>query len=66
MLRCMYCHRPMNIPKRVLEELWPRIEAAGQPHVDLTCPRCGRVNKVSIETLRKRLGVPRARNQGDT
>ncbi len=53
MLRCMYCHRPIHLPKEVLKAVWERVKENPPQHIDIECPRCGRVNKVSPHVFRK-------------
>lgn len=48
MLRCMYCHRSISLPRRVLEAVWKQIKDDPPNHVDIECPRCGRTNKVAF------------------
>ena len=53
MLRCMYCHRPIPLPKEAVKAIWERLKENPPSHVDVECPRCGRVNKVPLHTFRK-------------
>ncbi len=55
MLRCMYCHRPITFPKEVLKAVWEQVKDTEQSHIDVECPRCGRVNKVAPHVFRKLL-----------
>ncbi len=53
MLRCMYCHRPIVLPKRVIEAVWERLREDPPSHIDLECPRCGRTNKVAFHIFQQ-------------
>lgn len=62
MLHCMYCRRPMNIPRRVLAALAEGLERRDENHIDIACPRCGKINKVSRHAFLKLVGPVRPRN----
>jgi phage FluMu protein Com len=50
-IRCTNCHRPFAISKAEVIASLERMTADEMTHLDLKCPHCRRVNRVSKDEL---------------
>lgn len=62
-LRCYQCGWSFGISKDETLAALEALQAFGGTHYDAPCPRCKRVNKISLEQLRR--AAPRARPEAD-
>lgn len=52
-LRCYQCHTPFAINRDTVRAALDMLHAEGLNHYNAPCPRCRRVNRVSIDQLKR-------------
>ncbi|MBN2554426.1 MAG: hypothetical protein JXA97_00680 [Anaerolineales bacterium] len=60
-IRCFRCNWSFSVKKEELAFALETLEESGDAHYDVPCPKCRRMNKISIEQLRR--AVPKTEEQ---